>query len=77
MAKLEISSSWFHDVDVLEEKLETMKLAAWRVPSSGKSEDSNIIASTAGLLKNQVPSGSIYQKRIRREWEKASRKRSS
>lgn len=68
---------WLNGVEALEEQLEAVKLAAWRLPRRLGARSVGIVQSTAGLLKGQIFPGRIYERRIRLAWERAARQRAS
>ncbi len=77
MTKLEILKPWLEEVEAVEEQLEAMKLTAWRIASAVRPKPVSIVRKTSGLLEEQVPPGSVYQRRLRRAWEGAFRQRIS
>lgn len=77
MTKSASSNSWLEEVEAVEERLEVMKLTAWRLPKSSRSLPPSAVRLTAGLLANRVPPGPVYERRLRRAWERATRRRAS
>ena len=75
MFKSNASKDWLAEVEALEERLEGMKLTAWQTLPKGRSFSESVVRSTAGLLKGRVPSGTIFQQRIRRQWISSLRRR--
>jgi hypothetical protein len=58
--------NWLSNVEAMEERLEGMKLSV--VSSLGEEEES-IVRATSGLLEGRLPSGVVFQGKIRREWK--------
>ena len=77
MIKLVPSAPWLEEVEAVEEQLEALKLAAWRPVRAQRSRASTIVQSTAGLLGKRMPPGPLYERRLRRAWERASRQRTA
>jgi len=78
MAKLGTLNPWLEEVEVVEERLEALKVAGWRWPNRvTRSSSMSVVRATAGLLAHKVPPGVVYERRLRRAWEHSFRKRTS
>ena len=63
-----------HEVEALEDRLQAVK---WSLPVSAHEQtgarltpQNSIVARTAGMLRGRVPSGIVYERRVRHEWKR-------
>lgn len=65
-------------IERLEDQLQAVKWLVKRprfVSRRGQPSTPSIVEETAGLLRGRVPSGVVYERRLRREWETRLRRR--
>lgn len=68
---------WLNDVELVEEQLEALKLSSLQVIRAATTQRSSRVRATAGLLGARVPAGRVYERRLRKIWERAARSRTS
>ena len=60
-------------IERLEDQLQAVKWAVRPFQSGGRIKAAaiqSIVSHTAGLLRGRLPQGRVYQRRVRREWER-------
>lgn len=63
------------EVELLEDRLQAVKwslpVAAYARPGGRLTPQQSIVARTAGMLRGRVPSGVVYERRVRHEWQRS------